>query len=77
MAKLIYMRENGELDRIIELADGKITLPAEVIEKLSAGKIQKKVGTGNKWMEKIQVTIPILDAANGAYSKLLRNIQNI
>lgn len=77
MAKLIYMHENGELDRIIELADGKITLPAEVIEKLSAGKIQKKVGSGNKWMEKIQVTIPILDAANGAYSKLLRNIQNI
>ncbi len=77
MAKLIYMRENGDLDRIIELADGKISLPAEVVKKLSAGKIQKKVGTGNKWMEKIQVTIPILDAANGAYSKLLRNIQNI
>ncbi|MGN0152303.1 MAG: ISLre2 family transposase [Wujia sp.] len=77
LAKLIYMRENGELDEIIELADGKIMVPAEVVEKLSAAKIQKKVGKGNKWMDTIQVTIPLLETANGSYSKLLRNIQNI
>lgn len=77
MAKLIYMRENGKLDRIIELVDGKIMVSTEIMEKLSAAKIQKKVGSGNKWMETIQATIPMLDAANGAYSKLLRNIQNI
>ena len=78
MAKLIYMKENGELDNIIEKHDGQITLPRDLNFKdvLSSSKVKSKIGKGNKWIETINVTVPLLQYPNGPYSKLLRNIQN-
>ena len=78
LAKLIYMKENGELDRIIEKTDGKIIIPEEIdlsMDKvLSADKIKEKVGKGNKWMELIQVTMPMIKY-NGPYADLLRSLE--
>lgn len=77
LAKLIYMKENGELYRIIEKADGIIRIAEEMdlpLEKvISADKIPQKVGTGNKWMELIRATVPLVSGGtNGAYTDLLR-----
>lgn len=78
LAKLIYMKENGDLDRIIEKADGKILIPDEIdlsMDKvLSADKIKEKVGKGNKWMELIQATMPMIKY-NGPYADLLRSLE--
>lgn len=77
MAKLIYTRENGMLDAVIEKSGGKVVLPGEVEtvqQVLSAAKVKSKVGIGNKWMALIQGGIPVLHAANGAISSVMRNI---
>ncbi len=78
LAKLIYMKENGDLDRIIEKSDGKIIIPEDIdlsIDKvLSADKIKEKVGKGNKWMELIQATMPMIKY-NGPYADLLRSLE--
>lgn len=80
MAKLIYTRENGMLDAVIEKSESKLLLPVMEPETdseiLSAAKIKNKIGTGNKWMELIQGDIPVLYTANGAISNVIRNIIN-
>lgn len=45
LSKLIYTKENGDLDRIIEEKDGVITLPKEIdfSQVLSSSKVQKKL----------------------------------
>lgn len=78
MAKLIYMKENGDLDNIIDKHDGEISVPSDLDfkEVLSASKVKSRIGKGNKWIEIINTSVPMLKYPNGAYSKLLRNIQN-
>jgi len=78
MAKLIYMRENGDLESIIEKKDGYILLPQEInINNVVKTVRQKKVGKGNKWIETIMASMPITNSANSPYVKLFRNIQNV
>ena len=77
LAKLIYMKENGDLERIIEKADGILKIPEEIeAEKVfSADKICNKIGKGNKWIETIRATVPLIAGGKiTPYSDLLRNL---
>ncbi len=78
MVKLIYMRENGELDRIIEERDGQLTLPSDFYIKdvLSSIKVKEKVGKGSKYVEVFNTSMPLLSCPNKPYYKILRNIKN-
>lgn len=79
MAKLIYTRENGTLDKYIEKYDGYVeTDDIDVIaKKIAAKDNRERIGSkGSKYIELIQAHIPCNNVAEGAYSKLLRNISH-
>ena len=51
LAKIIYTRENGDLNRIIEKYDGEIMIPNNYMDQvkvLSADQVKQVVGKGNK-----------------------------
>lgn len=76
MAKLIYTRANGELDEIISRMDGNILLPENlsVCDILPASKIQSVVGKANKWVDTLQVKLPVLSAPVAPYTEVIREI---
>lgn len=75
LAKIIYTRENGDLDRIIDNYDGEIMLPdnyMDQIKVLSADKVKQVIGKGSKWVDIIQAGVPALGSPVGNYTDALR-----
>ena len=75
LAKIIYTRENGDLNRIIEKYDGEIMIPNNYMDQvkvLSADQVKQVVGKGNKWVDTIQVGLPALGSPIGNYTDALR-----
>lgn len=76
LAKVIYTRENGDLDRVIEKFDGQMIMPDDFIvsDILTPTKIKETVGKGSKWVDVMQATLPALSAPTGNYTDALRAI---
>lgn len=76
LAKIIYTRENGDLDRVIEKFDGQMIMPDDFIisDILTPTKIKETVGKGSKWVDVMQATLPALSAPTGNYTDALRAI---
>lgn len=76
LAKIIYTRENGDLDRVIEKFDGQMIMPDDFIisDILTPAKIKETVGKGSKWVDVMQATLPALSAPTGNYTDALRAI---
>lgn len=75
LAKIIYTRENGDLEKIIEKYDGEIILPENYekeIKSLSADKVKKVIGKGSKWVDIMQAGVPALGSPVGNYTDALR-----
>jgi len=75
LAKIIYTRENGDLEKIIEKYDGEIILPenyVKEIKSLSADKVKKVIGKGSKWVDIMQAGVPALGSPVGNYTDALR-----
>lgn len=74
LAKVICARANEELDEIIERTDGTIFIPIEETKPLTPNKIPIKIGKGNKYIETLQVGLPILDGPINNSSNAIRAI---
>lgn len=76
LAKIIYTRENGDLDRIIEKYDGQMILPDDFVisDILTPSKIKETVGKGSRWVDVLQATLPALNSPTGNYTDALRAI---
>ena len=75
LAKIIYTRENGDLEKIIEKYDGEIILPENYekeIKSLSADKVKKVIGKGSNWVDIMQAGVPALGSPAGNYTDALR-----
>ena len=75
LAKIIYTRENGDLEKIIEKYDGEVILPENYekeIKSLSADKVKKVIGKGSKWVDIMQAGVPALGSPIGNYTDALR-----
>lgn len=80
LAKIIYTRENGDLERIIEKYDGEILIADNFMKKLdvlSADKVQKKIGSGSRYIEIIQGALPVLGSPIGNYTDAIRKISMV
>ena len=80
LAKIIYTRENGNLDRIIEKYDGEIQIPDDYekeIQILSADKVKKVIGSGSKYIEILQGALPALGSPIGNYTDVIRKISMV
>ena len=77
LAKIIYMRENKDLDRVIKKLDGQILLNDVDIDftKIST-RIPKKIGKGSKYVDVFNATIPLLSSSKNFTSMLMRNVSN-
>lgn len=80
LAKIIYTRENGDLDRIIEKYDGEIQIPDDYekeIQILSADKVQKVIGSGSRYIEILQGALPVLGSPVGNYTDAIRKMSMV
>ncbi len=76
LVKLIYTRENGNLNKIIDERDGEINIPEEISIKdvVSPAQIKTKIGKGSRYAEIYNAALPLLSHSTGAYTKCLRKI---
>ena len=77
LAKIIYTRENGDLEKIIEKYDGVIILPDDYekeIQILSADKVQKVIGSGSRYIEILRGALPVLGSPVGNYTDTIRKM---
>lgn len=80
LAKIIYTRENGDLEKIIEKYDGVIILPDDYekeIQILSADKVQKVIGSGSRYIEILQGGLPVLGSPIGNYTDAIRKMSMV
>lgn len=66
MAKILYTRENKELEQAISETPIQINLKSilrNTVEVLSAGKVNQTLGFGNKYFDIINAHVPLRDAA--------------
>lgn len=78
LAKIICVKENNQLDKIIEKADGVIQVPdnLDLGKLLSAAKSKAPVRKGNKYFDIAWASVPLLGISNNPSSVMLRNIIN-
>lgn len=77
LAKVLYRKENQELEETIQRYTNPrmaITERSENRKVLSAGKIPKKEGKGNPYIEKISCHMPLLDTIQTEGRKSIRAI---
>lgn len=77
MAKVLYRKENRELQETIERHTDSLAPTeglAEIMEVLSASKAPKKEGKGSPYIEKIRHHMPVLDAMQTASRKVFREV---
>ena len=80
LAKIIYTRENEDLEKIIEKYDGVIILPDDYekeIQILSADKVQKVIGSGSRYIEILQGGLPVLGSPIGNYTDAIRKMSMV
>lgn len=80
LAKIIYTRENEDLEKIIEKYDGVIILPDDYekeIQILSADKVQKVIGSGSRYIEILQGALPVLGSPIGNYTDAIRKMSMV
>lgn len=80
LAKIIYTRENADLEKIIEKYDGVIILPDDYekeIQILSADKVQKVIGSGSRYIEILQGALPVLGSPIGNYTDAIRKMSMV
>lgn len=80
LAKIIYTRENEDLEKIVEKYDGVIILPDDYekeIQILSADKVQKVIGSGSRYIEILQGALPVLGSPIGNYTDAIRKMSMV
>lgn len=78
LARLIYARENADLNRIIKDAQGGLVkvfadMPDNISVATSAADIKKTVGKGNRYLEILNASVPIFQSRKSITETVLRN----